>query len=133
MLNSVCLFGRLTSDPELKTFESGNKIAKFTVATQRNFKNKDGVYEADFINCQSSGKSSETIEKYFKKGQEIALWGELRVKKYTSDNGETRTFIFVDVKGITFVGKKSDRAAQGPATAVNNDFPELPGEDDLPF
>ena len=67
-MNKVELVGRLTRDPEVRYTqgENASAIARFSVAVNRRFKNNEGNYDADFINCVAFSKSAEFIEKYFK-------------------------------------------------------------------
>ena len=51
MLNNVMIMGRITRDPELRETENGKKVANITIATQRPYKNSEGIYETDFIDC----------------------------------------------------------------------------------
>lgn len=136
MQNVVAITGRLTHDIELKTFENGNKAANFSLAVQRNYKNKDGEYDCDFINCQASNHNAEFLAKYFAKGQMVVCSGELRTRKYTTESGENRTVTYVLVNSFTFVGGKKDSGGSAPAeTAVETEaekFPEY-NDDDLPF
>ena len=69
-MNRVILMGRLTRDPEVRYTqgESSSAIAKFGIAVDRRFKNRNGEYEADFFNCTAFGKQAEFAEKYLKKG-----------------------------------------------------------------
>lgn len=60
-INKVIIAGRLVADPELRTTPSGKAVANFTVAVRRNYKNKDGNYDSDFISCQVWGKTAETV------------------------------------------------------------------------
>lgn len=85
-MNVVILSGRLTSDVELKSTNSGKNYARFGIAVNRTF-SKD---EVDFINCMVWEKKAEFIAQYFKKGDGIEVTGELRVSSYETDNGEKR-------------------------------------------
>ena len=89
-MNKVHLIGRLTRDPELKYTQTTEPIAvtRFSVAVNRKYK-KDGEQEADFINCVSFGKQAEFVEKYFKKGQQIAICGRIQTGSYKDNNGNT--------------------------------------------
>lgn len=84
-MNLVCLMGRLTRDPEIKTTES-TTIARYTLAVDRRFK-KDGEQGADFINCVAFGKSAEFAEKYFQKGTKIAVTGRIQIGSYEKEDG----------------------------------------------
>ncbi len=140
MQNSVCLTGRLTHDIEVKTFESGDRVTSFSLAVQRNYKNKQGDYDCDFINCQARNSTADLLFKYFKKGDFCPITGELRTRKYEKD-GENRTITFVDVSNITFVTSRSGSveaaAEQGQVTAGSEEpfktgFLDV-SKDDLPF
>lgn len=133
MQNRVSLTGRLTHDIEVKTFDGGGRVANFSLAVQRNFKNKNGEYDCDFINCQANNQTADLLFRYFKKGQFVVADGEIRTRKFQTDSGENRTITFVNVQSITFVGGKND----GPANTQMEDpvgFTETaPEDDDLPF
>jgi len=93
-MNKIILMGRLTRDPEVKYTQSNEPlaIAKYSLAVNRRFK-KDGEQDADFINCVAFGKNGEFAEKWFKKGQQVAVVGHLQsgsyekdgIKRYTTD------------------------------------------------
>ena len=60
-MNSICLIGRLTADPELKTTQSGISVTSFSVAVDRNFRGKDQERQTDFINCVAWRQTAEII------------------------------------------------------------------------
>ena len=128
------MVGRLTKDVELKQYDGGNSFARFSVAVQRQFKNKSGDYEADFINCVSFGKTAEFLEKYFAKGQWIGITGKLQSKKWDED-GTTRYGMEVIADSVFFTSEKkggssaSDNTSFAPQGDIG--FPE--NADDLPF
>ena len=72
-MNLVVEIGRLTRDPEER-----NGAVRFTTAVTRRFKNKDGQYDSDFINCVAFAKTGEFIQKYFHKGDKIAITGRIQ-------------------------------------------------------
>ncbi|PKM52463.1 MAG: single-stranded DNA-binding protein [Firmicutes bacterium HGW-Firmicutes-7] len=98
-MNKVILIGRLVKDVELKygAGETPLARAKYTLAVNRPFK-KEGEQEADFINMVTFGKSAEFAEKYFKKGQQVAIVGRLQTRTYDDDKGNKQyiTEIIVD-------------------------------------
>lgn len=133
-MNLSILKGRLTADPELKSVGANQtKVCDFTVAVNRRFE-KD---KADFINCQAWGSTAEFITKYFSKGKEIALTGELHIDQYDKD-GEKRYITRVKVDTVEFCGGKADSGSNEstgkavPSTAPA-DFEEIDDDDDLPF
>ncbi|MDY0209886.1 MAG: single-stranded DNA-binding protein [Acholeplasma sp.] len=93
MLNQVTLIGRLTHDPSVKTMEDGKKVSDIQIAVQRAFKNMEGLYETDFINCSLWQGSAEIIENYCKKGSMIAIRGRLQTRKVGLSNEKTVSVI----------------------------------------
>ena len=133
-MNLIVLKGRLTADPELKKVGAKQTSAcNFSIAVNRRFE-KD---KADFINCQAWGNTAEFIAKYFAKGKEIALTGELHIDQYEKD-GEKRYQTRVNVDNVDFCGSKNDGDAPAPKEPakkpdINVDFEEIDDDDDLPF
>lgn len=83
-MNNTYFIGRLTYDPELKETESGKKVVNLTVAVDRSYKNKDGNYDADFIDCVLWEHNAEYVSK-MSKGQELAIQGRIETKLYEKD------------------------------------------------
>lgn len=109
MLNKVILHGRLTADPEIRSTQNGTAVARFTVAVDRSFTNKEtGEREADFINCQAWKNSAEFVGKYFKKGSLIIVDGNLRNNNYTDQNGVKHYAMVVVADSVSFGGSKND-------------------------
>lgn len=109
-MNKVIIMGRLTADPELRTSQSGVSNLRFTVAVNRNFKNQNGEYDADFISCVAFKQRAEFIARYFSKGSMICVEGSLRTGSYTdkkhSDVIHYTTDLYVD--NAEFCGSKGD-------------------------
>lgn len=109
-MNKVVIMGRLTADPELKTSQRGVSNLRFTVAVNRNFKNQQGEYDADFISCVAFKQRAEFISRYFSKGSMICVEGSLRTGSYTdrthSDVTHYTTDLYVD--NAEFCGSKGD-------------------------
>lgn len=89
-MNDVILLGRLTRDPELRFTTAGNPVCQFTLAVQRNYKNKEGNYDADFLNVVMWGTSGERLSKTVLKGQRVLVHGQIQVRNYTNKNGDKR-------------------------------------------
>lgn len=134
MLNSISLAGRLTADPELKTLSNGNAALNFCLAVQRDYKNANGEYDTDFINCCAFGKTAEFAAKYFNKGSFMILSGRLQIRKYTANDGTKRTAAEIIVNNITYVGGtasgNTNNAAQQSAP---QGFTYDASDEDLPF
>ena len=118
--------GRLTKDPEKMTVGQGTALTRFTIAIQRKFKNANGEYEADFINCVAWRKTGEFINKYFNKGKKIAVEGMIQTRKYEDKQGNNRTAVDVVVDQAEFV--ESPKKQQ-----IKADDLEPIEDDDLPF
>jgi single-strand DNA-binding protein len=100
-LNKVFLFGNLTRDPELKSLPSGTKVVSFGLATNRTWKDKDGVKQesTSFHNIVSFGKQAEVIAQYLKKGGSIFVEGRIDTRSWDDKNDGTkkyRTEIIID-------------------------------------
>ena len=143
-MNKVQLVGRLTRDPEIRYSQGENATAtaRFSVAVNRRFKNSEGNYDADFINCVAFGKSAEFVEKYFKKGMAIGLTGRIQTGSYTNKDGQKVYTTDVVVEETEFVESKgasradnSNNSRPAPSATNNNDFMSIPDgvDEELPF
>ena len=105
--NKVQLIGNAGNDPEIINLESGKKLAKFTVATNENYKNDNGekVTDTQWHNVVAWGKTAEIIEKYVTKGKEIAVEGKLTHRSYEDKNGDKRYFTEVVINELMLMGK----------------------------
>lgn len=108
-MNNTILIGRLTKDVEIRTNENGTNIASFTLAVTRNFTNKNGEREADFINCIAFNKNAENIAKYTKKGSQLAVNGRIQTRSYEAKDRSKRNATEIIVDEFTFLDKKEDK------------------------
>ena len=137
-MNKVIIIGRFTRDPEIKysTGENATATARFSLAVNRRFKNKEGNYDADFINCVAFGKTAEFIEKYFTKGMAIGITGRIQTGSYTNKEGQKVYTTDVVVEETEFVESKnkdtSDNVPNNNANS-NSNFEEVVSEDEMPF
>ena len=138
-MNKVILMGRLTRSPEVRYSQGAEPVAvaRYTLAVNRRFKRKDEP-EADFIPCVAFGKRGEFAEKYFRKGQLVAVIGRLQVRSWDKD-GEKRWTTEGIVEEQHFAeSKNSSNAAapkEGGQAAADGFYPidESVEDDDLPF
>ncbi|MEA4816645.1 MAG: single-stranded DNA-binding protein [Lachnospiraceae bacterium] len=107
-MNKVILMGRLTRDPEVRYTQGAESfaVARYSLAVNRRFK-RQGEADADFINCVAFGKAGEFAEKYFKKGQMVAVTGRLQVRNWEDQNGQKRVSTDVVVEEQYFAESKS--------------------------
>ncbi len=111
MLNQVVLVGRLVRDPELNEYEKDKKYSHITVAVPRSFKNIDGEYETDFINCVLWDAIAKSTVEYCKKGDVIGVKGRIQSRTVETD-GEKKYYTDVIAEKITFLSTKKPEEAE---------------------
>lgn len=135
-MNKVILVGRLTRDPEIRyaNNEKNTCTARFSLAINRKFKT-NGQYEADFPNCVAMGKTAEFVERYFHKGDMIALDGHIQTGSYTNKDGNKVYTTDVFAENVEFAQSKSDSSNSNNSKPSLDDFVNIPGgiESELPF
>ena len=141
-MNKAILVGRLTKDPELKTTASGVSVCSFTIAINRRFRNAEGNYDADFINCVAWRQQADFLSRFFTKGRMVGVIGSIQTRNYERD-GQRVYVTEVVADEISFVDSKSqgDSAPQSAPAPSNNTnsfgaddgFIPMPADDDLPF
>lgn len=106
--NKVQLIGNLGNDPEVINLENGKKLAKFSLATNENYKDSNGQKQTktDWHSLIAWGKTAEIIEKYVTKGKEVAVEGKLTSRSYETKEGEKRYVTEVIVNEILMLGKQ---------------------------
>ena len=107
-MNKVVLLGRLARDPEIRYSQGAEPlcVARYTLAVTRRFK-KEGEADADFIFCVSFGKQGEFVERYLKKGMQIALCGRIQVREYTDNTGQRKWSTEVVAEEIQFAESRA--------------------------
>lgn len=144
MLNQVVLMGRLTRDPELRRTQSGLSVTSFSLAVDRDFGQKDGEKQTDFIDIVAWRNTAEFVSKYFAKGRMAVVNGRLQIRDWTDKDGNKRRSAEILADRVYFGDSKRDDAPRGdapvtayPATApVSVDppaFSEYEDDGDLPF
>ena len=120
-MNKVILVGRLCSAPELRYVGDKNSaLTRFSLAVNRNYKNKEGNYDCDFIECDLWDKRAEIFCQYMSKGELVGIEGKLRLNKYTNENGEKRSMIKVRVDNFSFI--PSNKRKETNNTFSSKDF-----------
>lgn len=120
MLNSVNLCGRLTRDIDLRYTQSGKAVGSFSLAVNRNFKNSDGDYEADFINCTIWGKSAENLANFVSKGSLINASGRLNTRSYDNKQGQKVYVTEVIVENFDLLDSKNKGKKVNQTGSKNN-------------
>lgn len=131
MLNQITLMGRLTAAPELRRTQDGKAVVSFTLAVERDFKDKDGNRETDFIDVVAWRQTAEFVSKYFSKGSMAVVSGRLQIRTWTDKGGNKRRSAEIVAEHVYFGSTMA--SAQGhsepyPAQGgyVDYDDPELP-------
>ena len=128
-MNRVILIGRLTRDPEERTSQNGNPIARYTLAIDRN------KGEADFINCIAFNKGAEFAGRYLRKGMKIAVEGHIQTSSYTKDDGTKvyNTDVIVDRHEFCESRERAATVDGIPQRPETDEFTSIDSDDDLPF
>jgi single-strand DNA-binding protein len=109
--NRVQLIGHLGHDPEIKTLESGKKLARFTLATNENFKNAEGLKteETTWHNIVAWNGSAEIASKYLTKGKEVCVDGRITYRTYTDKNGVQKGSTEIVVNELVLLGSGKEK------------------------
>ena len=148
MINRVVLVGRITRDPETQQTNTGIPYVRFTVAVNRPFKDQNGERPADFINCIAWRVQAEFLQKFVKKGNQLAIEGRIQTNTYQDANGNNRQAFDILVESVSNLEPASKNDGYQPQPPFGNGFqpvsqpvsqPETNhqefevSEDDLPF
>lgn len=153
MLNRIILMGRLTRDPELRQTQSGASVANFSLAVDRDFKDKQtGEKTTDFIDIVAWRSSAEFVSRFFTKGRMAVVEGRLQIRDWKDKEGNNRRSAEVVADNVYFgdsrpggAGGNNGGYSQAPAYGAPaggysapvggpSDFAEIDEEDgDLPF
>ena len=139
-MNKVFLIGNLTRDPELSETQSGISVCRFGIAVNRRSGSSDGERKADFYNVTAWRGLGETVARYAKKGNKVAVLGNIELRTYEDRDGIERTSVDVvasDVEFLTPRGASEDGGDYTPAPAhTERKKPSLQSFDDdgnIPF
>lgn len=134
MLNKILLMGRLTRDPELRHTQSGAAVASFSLAVERNFKDKaSGERTTDFIDVVAWRQTGEFVSRYFAKGRMAIVEGRLQIRDWTDKEGNKRRSAEVVADSVYFGDSKREADGQAVAPGKGPEFEELDDDGDLPF
>ena len=134
MLNRIILMGRLTRDPELRHTQTGTAVASFSLAVDRDFRNRDsGEKGVDFIDVVAWRNTAEFVSKYFTKGRMAVVQGRLQIRDWTDREGGKRRSAEVVADNIYFGDSKRDGETGGasfsrPAAPADYGMPPVGGD-----
>ena len=106
MLNQTILVGRLVRDVEVEEKENGKKYASITIAIPRSFKNAEGQYDTDFIDCRVFDSIATNTSEYCKKGDIIGVKGRLQSSTFEKEDGTKQYKMEVIAEKITFLSSR---------------------------
>ena len=140
-MNKVFLIGNLTRDPELRETPSGVPMCRFTIAVSRPYSSQDGERQTDFFECTAWRGLAETIARFTKKGNKVAVVGHIQIRNYEDNQGVKRTVVDVIVQDCEFLTPKNngdsfDDVSEEPRMSVPKKKPTLQAmddDDDTPF
>ena len=140
-MNKVFLIGNLTRDPETRETPSGVTMCRFAIAVQRPYSSQDGERQTDFFECTAWRGLGETIARYTKKGNKVAVSGSIQLRNYEDNQGMKRTAVDIIVQDCEFLTPKSsgesfDEVADAPRASTPKKKPTLQAMDDdsdIPF
>lgn len=136
-MNKVILMGRLTRDPEVRYSQSAKPVAvaRYGLAVRKQYV-KQGEAEADFFNIVAFGKAGEFAEKFFRKGQMVAVVGRLQTKSWEDQQKVKHTSIDIVVEEQHFAEGKKSNSENTSSSSEGSSWtptPTIEEDDDLPF
>lgn len=130
-MNRICLIGRITTDPELRTTTTGKETTKVNLAVNR-FGASEEQQSADFIPIVMWNNTAQNFCKYQKKGNQIAVEGELRIDNYKDKEGNTSKNVYVLVDKVEYLSQKKEEDTFNKTGSIKQDEIELK-DWELPF
>lgn len=130
-LNRIVVMGRITRDIELRRTQTGTPVASFTLAVDRDFKDKQtGEKQADFLDVTAWRGTAEFASRYFGKGRMAIVEGRLQMRDWTDKEGNKRRSAEIVADNIYFGDSKKSESSY---TQAEPKFEELDGPEDWPF
>ena len=111
MLNQIILVGRLTRDVQLKKTDNGKKVAVISLASPRSFKNMDGLYDTDFVDCILWDQVASNTSEYCHKGDILGVKGRVQSRIYEEEDKKKYRLEVVAEK-VTFLSSKNGKETE---------------------
>lgn len=109
MVNQIVLVGRIARTPETRTTDSGRKVATLTLAVPRNYKNSNGEYDTDFLDCTLWSSVAESTSEYCDTGDMIGIKGRVQTRIIEGPDGMKRKKTEIIAEKVTFLTSNSQR------------------------
>ena len=130
MLNQVILVGRLVRTPELQITESGKKRSSITLAVSRTYKNQNGEYDTDFLDCTLWTGIAENTAEYCKTGDVIGVKGRLQTWLLENEAGEKYKKVEIVAEKVTFLSSaKNDTKSESIVTEIIADSDDVESDE----
>ena len=132
-VNKVILVGNLGKDPELSYLPSGQSVAKFSLATSRSYKDKNGEMkdETEWHNIVAWGKLGEICAQYLAKGRQAYVEGRIQTRTWEGRDGNKRTSVEIVAENVQMLGSRGDGPAETRASRPTGRSTESPQAEDL--
>lgn len=122
-MNKIVITGNLTKAPELRHTDSGMAICRFTIANNKGYGEKK---KTTFVNIVTFNKTAENCDRYLSKGSKVGIVGELEIRQFTGNDGQTKYMTEILANEVEFFTTKSQMEE------LNSELVEIEDED-LPF
>lgn len=101
-LNKCMFIGNVGREPQVRSLNSGSKVANFSIAVSKRYRDRNGEQKdkTDWVSCTAFGKLAEVIENLVDKGSQLYVEGEFNVDNYTDDNGTKKQRTFINVVSL---------------------------------
>jgi len=121
MVNQVVLVGRLVRRPEIRVTESGKKMSVMTLAVPRNYKNVDGEYDTDYLDCTLWTGIAENTNEYCDKGDMLGVKGRIQTRIIEDEDGNKKKKTEIVAERITFLSSNAEKRNRNIIETVDND------------
>lgn len=107
-MNYIAIHGRLTRDPESRTTQSGASVCNFTVAVDSSYSRQGEEKQTTYFDCVAWRGLADLVSKYFHKGKEIVVTGEMQSRKWQDKEGNNRVSWEIQASSVDFCGSKGE-------------------------
>ena len=133
-MNKVVLIGNICKDPELSETNSGVAVCRFSIAVNRRRASEDAEQQTDFFNVTVWRGLAETVARYCKKGNKVAVSGQIQIRQYEDREGAKRTSVDIIAEEVEFLSPKSnDEARTAEEPKKKPALQAFEDDSDLPF
>jgi single-strand DNA-binding protein len=132
-LNKVLLIGRLGNDPEIKQMQNGKSVARLSVATSENWKDKNTGEKKEKTEWHRVVIFNEglvgVVQKYLKKGAQVYIEGQLNTNKYTDSSGQEKYSTQIVLQGYSSSLTMLDGKNSSSGDSKKLESSQLPSDD----